>query len=205
MAKVKNILFLDPSASHLAYCIAELTDKDLYIKAVGMLWTKGSWSRGQRFLYMDTSLDALVEGVLSDHVVQEAVTEAYFVNFKQKSGIAVIPTINGFVEKACAKHKVAYSELSASSWRGILKIKKKDGDFKQPTKEMVETYIGKVPAELTSNITKSLRATPHDVTDVLGIAIATAKQKGIDKITLANAAFNPHSIIERLNKLSKEI
>lgn len=202
---MKNVLCIDPSASHLAYVISEVQGDELYIKAAGMLWTKGSWSRGERFLYMDTSLESLIEGIKTDTVPDSVTTEAYFVNFKNKVGVAVIPTINGLIEKNCAKHKVDYSELSASSWRSVLGIKKKNGDFKEPTKHKVEEYIGKVPEEITSNITLKSRNLPHDLTDALAISIARAEQQGIKKVVLANGAFYPFSIIEKLNKISKEI
>lgn len=201
----KNILCIDPSASHLAYVISEIQGDELYIKAVGMLWTKASWNRGQRFLYMDNALDYLIEGTRTEYITDSVMTEAYFVNFKHKSGVAVIPIINGFIEKNCSKYNVKYNELSASSWRGILGIKKKDGDFKAPTRHKVEEYIGTLPPEITSPITMKKRAIPHDLTDALGIAIAHAKQQGINKVVLANSVFYPFTIIEKLNNLAEEI
>jgi len=209
MAGLNNILCLDPASTHLAYTISEIQGDELYIKAIGMVWTKASWHRGQRFLYMDRCLDALIEGIIPDNIIHNTTTEAYFVNFKQRSGVAVVPTINGFIEKTCAKYKVPYSELSSSVWRKELQIKPdktvKTGKYKHPTKLKVEEFIGKVPDTIISNITRKERALPNDVTDALAITIANAKKKGVTKVVLANAAFLPMTTIERFYNIAKEI
>jgi len=211
--KRKTLLAIDPSASHLAYVVADLNPDELYIKAAGMLWTRTKWSRGQRFLYMDSGLDLLVGGAASDLITEEATTEAYFMNPKQLGSAAVIPTINAFVEKSCAKHRVAYNELSASSWRGILGIKaitekvngKTKRDYKKPTADCVRSYIPLLPTEIKSNITLKNREIPHDLTDALAIVIARAKQEGVSKVTVANAAFYPSRVIEKLNLLAHQV
>ncbi len=209
MAKLNNMLCLDPASTHLAYTISEIQGDELYIKAIGMLWTKPKWHRGQRFLYMDRCLDALVEGIIPQNIIHSTTTEAYFVNFKQRSGVAVVPTINGFIEKTCAKYKIPYDEISSSVWRKELQIKPdktvKTGKYKHPTKLKVEEYIGKVPTDIVSNITRKPRALPNDVTDVLAITIANAKRKGVTKVVIANAAYTPMTNIEKFYNIAKEI
>jgi hypothetical protein len=159
---------------------------------------------------MDSCLQELIRGPSNWLCADKVITESFFMNPKLRTGMSVIPTINGFIEKSCAEHKVDYAEVSPSTWRKQLDIKfikdsKGKRDYKTPTKEEVENIIGKLPAEIESNITRKMRATPHDVWDVLAITISEARQQGIEKVEISNSCFLPLTIIEKFNIIVRSI
>lgn len=189
----KRIIVLDPSTSHLAYVYLDLDEKTetATIARAGMLWTKDSWGMGQKLEYMHNALDALIEEDLEEYH-----TEAYFVHFSRPTGISAIPTINNMFKMLIFRKtgKELLKEISPTSWRKTLAIKpdvvagKKD--FKAPTRRKVEQMVGKIPDEVTSNITGKLRATPHDITDAMAIALAIAKEKQYTKFKLNAEVFD---------------
>lgn len=204
-----GFLLIDPSASHLAYCLSELDldKKELYISAVGMLWTKDSWTKAKRYRYMLDAAMILLDGngEVLPHVL---VTESFFMNPKLPMGSAVVPTINALLNMAAEESEVIYQELGPSAWRGILGIKAISiagkRDYKVPTANLVKKSV-KLPETIPSNVNRKERQLPHDVTDVLAIALAVAKHHGITKISTANTAFYPVDLIEKLNKLAEKV
>ncbi len=207
-----KFLAIDPSGSHLAYVLMDLdkTNNTAHLDSIGMVWIGASWSKGQRFLYMNRCLNAIMEGH-SGLIPQEIITEQFFMNPKLRSGVAVIPVINGIIEKACAEYgDIAYHEVPPPTWRstlGVKHINKPEGgrDYKTPTKAIVERYTGPLPEEIKSNITLKPRATPHDIYDALAIAISICKANGYSNYKLSNTAYHNFSLIEKLNKIAKEI
>jgi len=207
--KDQKFLVCDPSASHLSYVLCEYDSKakELFISAVGMLWTKADWSRGNRFLYMNRAFETIIQ---SRYIPTTICSEQYFIaGSKFGAGVAVIPIINGLLEMNCAQFNLKYLEVPPPSWRstlGIKFIKDASGkrDYKTPTKDMVLKSI-QVPEEIESNITRKPRATPHDMFDALAITLAMAKELNVKKVTVDNAAFLPFDLIEKLHNISKEI
>lgn len=205
-----TVLFIDPSASHLSYTMADLDlDKKTFdIFYSSQIWTKPKWSRGQRFRYMQTCINFLVEGKAGS-LPKACVTESFFSNPKQMFGSSVVPTINSFLEMAASKNGVVYQEFGASTWRSILQIKavmtNGKRDYKTPTLDYVEKILGKMPETVVSNITGKDRDFPNDVSDCLAIALAFAKFNGVEKAQLFGATFYPKSYLEQFTELSKEI
>lgn len=204
------ILVTDPSASHLAWClcILDISKGECYIAHAGQLWTKDKWSRGQRYDYMFRCLEALSQGD-KEVTPSVAVTEAFFMNPKLLFSAAVIPTVNAFIEIACSRIKAKYLEFSPTSWRGIVGIKgvkdaKGKKDYKVPTADYVKKFM-KLPDTVPSNINRKERQMPHDVTDVLAMALAIAKFHSCDKIIQSNTCFMPVKWLEKFAKLSEEV
>jgi Holliday junction resolvasome RuvABC endonuclease subunit len=208
---VDSFLTIDPSADHLAYVFIGLDhrNKTVNFESVGMIWSKSTWTKGQRFQYINKALDTLINGNYIS-IPKHIITEQYFMNPKLKSGAAVIPVINGLIEKACAEYgDISYSEVPPPTWRSKLNIKAiRDSndkrDYKTPTKDMVERFID-VPNEIKSNITLNNKSTPHDIFDALAIAIAVCLDNGFIKFEVLNACFNNFTLIDKLNKIAKEI
>jgi Holliday junction resolvasome RuvABC endonuclease subunit len=206
---VHGFLLIDPSAAHLGWALAtlDLDKKELFISAIGMLWTKDSWSKGRRYRYMLQAINQLLQGNVTviPHVV---VTESFFMNPKLPMGSAVVPTINALINMAADENDVLYQEMGPSAWRGILGIKASTitgkRDYKIPTAQLVKKHIT-LPETIQSNINRKDRLLPHDITDVLAIAIAVAKHHGVTKIETSNDAFVPLIILEQLNKLADKI
>jgi len=204
--KTKTILVIDPSASHLAYCLADLNKEknELQIFYVGMLWTKSKWKRGLRFYYVQKCVYHLLNS-LKDALPSAVYVEGFFANPKQMFGSAVIPTINGLIECLTVPYKVAYFEIPPPTWRsnlGIKPIKNSIGkrDYKVPTKAYVESILGKLPDEIPSNSNDKMRTTPSDIADVLAITIAIGKHHGLDKARLWGSTFYPKSALELFKK-----
>ncbi len=204
-----GFLFIDPSAAHLGWTLVQLDldKKELYISAVGMLWTKDSWTKAKRYRYMLDAASILVDGN-AEVTPQVLVTESFFMNPKLPMGSAVVPTINALLSMAAEEKEVMYQELGPSAWRGILNIKSRTvagkRDFKGPTADVVRKDIT-LPSTIPSNVNRKDRLMPHDITDVLAIALAVAKHHGITKVVTGNTAFYPIDMVEKLNKLSEKV
>lgn len=204
-------LYLDPSGSHLAFAYVEIdhSTQSATIFESGMLWTKAKWSRGHRFQYMYSSLKYLIESC--NKIPTYVQTEQFFFNPKLRSGTAVVPIINSYAEMICSRNNRAiYSEVPPPTWRATLGIKHildSNGkrDYKTPTKDKVESIIGKLPNEIKSNITLKMRDLPTDIADVLAIAIAHLKKQGIHTIKRATSCFDINNTIEELNKIAESI
>lgn len=217
--KTQTILVIDPSAAHMAYCIAEinLEEKNMHVWTIGMLWTPGTWEKGKRFTYMLKSL----ETILNEAPIKTAIyTEAFFSNPKAMMGSAVIPTVNGIIELCAYKEstglvKIAYSEVSPSSWRSTLQIKpdmtvdtkgKRKRDYKNPTKRTVESLFKfKMPDEIKSNLNDKTRIIPYDITDCLAITLSIAKEHGISSFTIDDRSFYNFSLHEKFKRIANEI
>lgn len=204
-----GFLFIDPSASHLGWCLAllDLDAKQMYVAATGMLWTKAEWTKAQRYRYMQQSAAILLDGTLEvmPHVI---ITESFFMNPKLPMGSAIVPTINALLDMVAEEKGVIYQELGPSAWRGILGIKaatiKGKRDYKVPTAEAVKKHIN-CPEQIPSNINRKPRLLPHDITDVLAIAIAVAKHHGVTDIVQSNTLFSPLDVIVKLEELARKI
>jgi Holliday junction resolvasome RuvABC endonuclease subunit len=174
-----RILAFDPSGAHMAYAVAhiDLTTKVCTFEAVGMIWTRGTWIRAQRYIYMSAAIAALLAIAKPDMVG----TESFFLNSKLPSGVAVVPIINGFIEAETYRYnKTELNFVGPSTWRKILGIKpvmtNGKRDYKVPTRQVVETLLEfKFPETILSNVTGKERDLPHDVSDVMAIVQAVAK------------------------------
>lgn len=205
-----DVLFIDPSASHLAYVFGhlDLEKKVMNLKYIGMVWTENSFKRGRRFRYMHGAIEMLATRLPADSAI---VTEQYFSNPRMLTGgTAVIPTVNAFLEMAADRWSLAFQEIGAASWRSILGIKmvKANGkrDYKQPTADGVRRLLGKdLPLNIPSNINGKMRKLPNDVTDVLAIALAFAKHHGVVDITMDADAFHPTEILMELSGWAKSL
>jgi hypothetical protein len=205
-----RILVLDPSSSHMAFCIITLDFKlqEVGIETCGMIWTKDSWSKGKKYRYMQQTLRLLAQGDL-EGTPEVIITEAFFSNPNQMMGSAVVPTINAFACMAADEFKLGYLDFGATTWRGILGIKAvKDSagkrDYKVPTANLVSQQV-KLPSEIPSNITRKVRQMPNDITDVLAIALAVGRHHGLNKVTQSHTAFTPFQWLEKLHNLSETI
>lgn len=205
-----TILVLDPSAAHLAYCIAELDSnkKEIYIEHVGMLWASVGWPKGKRFSYIKTCLTELVR---MQPKLDAIYTEGFFVNPKQMFGAAVIPTINGIVEMIAYEQRVDhYEEIPPPSWRALLKIKPtKDEngkrDYKTPTKLAVEAKMGPLPEQVTNNLNSAKqRKTPTDIADCLAITLAIADLNQLTSVKLSNVPFYNFTFLNKVQEINKE-
>lgn len=204
-----GFLLIDPSASHLGWSLVQLDldKKELYISAAGMLWTSDSWTKAQRFRYMLNAAKILLDG--SEEVIPHVlVTESFFMNPKLPMGSAVVPTINALLNMAAEEATVHYQEMGPSAWRGILGIKPVSvngkRDYKTPTANIVKKSI-ELPETIQSNVNRKDRLLPHDITDVLAIALAVAKHHGVKDVKVGNSVFLPFTILDKLHKLAKEV
>lgn len=207
---VVSLLFTDPSASHLAYCLLtlDLAAKEAFITHIGMLWTRSTWSRGQRFKYMQRALEKLINGLARP--LDGCVTEAFFANPKLMFGSSVIPTVNAFIEMACSAHKAGYLEIGPPSWRSVLSVKAiKDEtgkkDYKGPTKTLVELTFGQLPEKILSNLDQKERKLPNDIPDCLAIALAYCKVSGVTQIKIDPNAYTNLALLNELALIGKEI
>lgn len=208
-------MVIDPSASHLAYALVEIDFKEkcIIFNSVGMLWTSSSLEKGQRFSYMRQAISFLMQQEPCPYAVY---TEGFFANPKQMSGSAVIPTVNGIIEMVAAEEslkgpqEVEYFEVSPPSWRAILGIKpnvteiagKKKRDYKIPTKTAVEARINSlIPDQINSNVNLKPRNTPYDISDVMAIALAVAKEHGITRVELSSTCFDNPVILRQLETI----
>ncbi len=207
----QTILVIDPSASHLGYALVDLnlSAQTAEIMRYGMVWTKPSWSKGQRFTYVQAAIKRLLE---TEPFAKAVYTESFFVNPKQMFGSSVIPTINGIIEMTAYQvskagtSTVEYREIPPPAWRATLGIKpditvlptgKKSRDYKEPTKREVERMLGALPTMIKSNINQRERSMPYDVFDVLAIALSICKTSDIQTVSVNHLAtmsfdlFNP--------------
>jgi Holliday junction resolvasome RuvABC endonuclease subunit len=180
----KKILVIDPSASHLAYCIIEFNGGLATVRSANIIWTKDSWSRGKKFTFMQNCISSIIQIEAPDFVY----SEAFFTNPKMKMGSLVIPVINGLIEMICHQHTLPEPEfISPTVWRKVLDIKadKSSGsrDYKGPTKQAVEKFLNmSFPATVISNMTGNSRAFPNDISDVVAIGLAISLESGYKHI-----------------------
>lgn len=219
-SKGNHILCIDPSANHLAYALCHV-NKDtmnMNIVACGMIWTKPTWSRGQRLSYVKHCIQSIIESPINaSQVTVNVYSEGFFVNPSQMIGFSDIPTVNGIIEMICFETQVQpeFSEIPPTEWRKVLSIKpnmdnvlQKDGSFKKkrdykiPTLKAVEQALGKLPDKIISNITLKERDMPYDVSDALAIALAVAKSNGFKPGMVFGSAF---SNLTHINEFQKNI
>lgn len=190
-------LFCDPSINHLAYVITDIDDseKKATIVAYGMVWTKPSWTRGQKYSYLQKVVASMINGTFY-FLPKKVTTESFFANPKMRTGTFTTPVVNGLIEMTCSAYSVEFDEVSPPDWRKVLSIKptKVGGkrDYKEPTKDAVFKYIKKIsfPTTIKSNITLIEREMPHDITDALAIALASYLKKGYTVDFVINEPMN---------------
>ena len=205
-----NILCIDPSGSHMAYAICELdlVDGNFTILNAGMIWTKASYSRPERLSYMQAALNVMINNPpYKEHAVDAVVTESFFSNPKQLTGgTAIVPTINAFIEMAADDAGIKFQEIGATTWRSIIGVKadKSSGkrDYKEPAKRYVELFT-KLPETVPSNLDMRPRKLPHDLTDVLAIALSIAKYHNCARISFDQAWAMPHGYLLRFMQITK--
>lgn len=205
----KHILVIDPSASHLAYSLCEVVDNKFIFNSIGMLWTLDKWKNGQKLFYMYYAFRLLLKKALN---LDSVYSESYFVNFKQRMGVSMIPTVNNLLQMVIfeVKKDIEYAEISASTWRKVLNItpfKFDDGskDYKVPTKLRVcEILSTDLPEMLISNVTGKERALPHDVTDCMAIALSIGKELKCGEFILSKDAFNNSMLLDELRKVKED-
>jgi len=88
--KISKVIAIDPSANHLSYTVAQIDpdNNKFIITAVGMIWTKTSWTKGKRFSYMYKALSHIIREERPDTLY----TEAFFTNSKNENGKSSSPS-----------------------------------------------------------------------------------------------------------------
>jgi Holliday junction resolvasome RuvABC endonuclease subunit len=202
----KRVLFVDPSGSHSAYTVLELTSNSATILCSNMIWTKDTWSKGEKFSYLRKAF----EFVIKYYKVDAVYAEDFFVNPKQPQGSSIIPVVNGIIQMVCFDNNIKeFSLISPTYWRKILDIKpiisinkgKKQRDYKTPTINKVISIIGKISDTIPSNVNTNERQTPHDIYDVLAIAISMCKDNNINKFDKDSKIVYNIDYLERIRNL----
>lgn len=198
-----RILFLDPSSSCLGFCVMQVdyNTHSAQILSAGPLWFGSDWDEGKKLRYIFSAIRNYF--FILNQGVSEIVCEDYFFPMGKNAkvmGSLVVPGIIGVACLAAADEEPAldFTKISAQAWRSELGIqpdksdhptdKQKSGkpkvvkDFKTPVERFVKALIA-LPEEFQSNITGKTRATPNDVTDVIAMATAVLKQRGVTRIT----------------------
>lgn len=209
----ENILVIDPSSEHLAYCVCHPKDEIFTISESGMIWVPSGRSLGNKLSYIYQSLEYLVLNNNIKHIV----TEAFFAPPFRQAGTSVIPTINNNLlmltydlEKGTGT-KISVRVIGSGEWRkhlgsGSVKYVDKHGktkrDFKAPCRDKVITHLGNVlPETLTSNVNLKQKTLPNDITDVLGMAIGIAIEARYPKIVASPDIFKNTKTVSVLNSL----
>jgi Holliday junction resolvasome RuvABC endonuclease subunit len=188
-----NILFLDISSACTGYSIANVnfTGKQVKFTKSGAIWLNPNWSHQEKYSYM---FGVICNYFWVGEAIDYIVVEQYSVNPKKMMGINVVSEMQGAIKAAAWENGVKVTSVLPQTWRKHLQIKRNsEGDFKQPTKDKVLTYV-KVPEESISNITGSSRTTPTDLYDALAIGIAWLIKLGFDdtKMKFDDMKFNDH-------------
>jgi len=204
-----RIVFLDQSSNCTGFAIwsIDYNKKLATLESAGPLWFNDKWGIGKSLAYFFNALRSYIFIVQGG--VTEVIAEEYFFPVGSKvMGSTVIPKFLGVAQLAAADEdpSLDYTEISASSWRGLLGVKPdkiplmdKEGkpvldkrgnqkykrDYKEPVKRYVKQFI-KVPEKFTSNITKNERATPSDLFDSLGMSLAVLQSRGITNFKTAD-------------------
>lgn len=188
-----NILFLDISSACTGYSIANVnfTTKDIKFVKAGAIWLNPDWSHQEKYHYMYHVISTyfwVAEAI--DYIV----VEQYSVNPKKAMGVNVVSEMQGSIKAAAWENGVKVTSILPQTWRKHLQIKKNsEGDYKEPTKQKVLTYVA-VPEESISNITGQTRNTPSDLYDAVALALGWLIKLGFDqtKIKFDNMRFNDH-------------
>lgn len=185
-----NILFLDVSSTCTGYAIHNVNflKKEAKMVKYGALWLDQNWKHEEKYVYM---YNALVNYFWIVEQIDYIVVEQYSINPKKLMGIHVVPEMIGVIKCAAMENGVKVASILPQSWRATLKIKRENGDWKEPTKKKILEYLD-VPETSISNITRNTRNTPNDVYDAVAISIAWLYRLGISFVKFDNAAFNSH-------------
>ncbi len=202
------LLILDPSGEHLGWTIMKLKSGTATITNCGMLYASSSWELGRRLHYLYKCLKFLIQHFKVNHIV----TEDFVIPKFRQSGITVIPTIINNLKMLCwelaPKGELGLTEVSVPTWRrhlsisaiplldkkGKIVLNKKNKpvqDWKTPCATKVQEILKlKLPKEILANTSLSLRATPSDIGDVLGIAVGQAIELHYPKIVANSDLFD---------------
>lgn len=180
-----NILFLDLSSACTGYSVVTLdfVAKSASFKKSGAIWFNNEWKNQEKYSYI---FNAIVNYFNIVDQIDFCVCEAYMLNPKKRMGSLVGPEMHGAVQVALAEIGVTYMTMPVQTWRKHLGVRKDStGDYKNPTKIEVEKFV-KLPEEIMSNITRSMRSLPNDLVDAIGISLGTLKKWGITNIDFSN-------------------
>lgn len=175
-----NLLFMDLSSNCTGYCLVKTNFENKSAKFVnaGAIWFDPDWKNQDKYHYLYNAITNYFNIVGQ---VDYCIAEAYMINTKRLMGCQVGPELHGALQVSLAEIGVKYSTVPVSTWRKMLGIKKNsEGDFKEPTKILVEQYVD-LPEKVSSNITGGERNLPNDLTDAIAIALGSLKKLGIDK------------------------
>jgi Holliday junction resolvasome RuvABC endonuclease subunit len=206
----ENVLVLDPSSEHMAYCIVNPLNGVFNIIKCGMIYCSSGWTMGKKLNYI---YDAIMFLVL-DNSIKHIITEAFFIPFgKRQMGVTIIPTINNILKMLAYNifketgGYISVIEVPTTTWRkwlgsGSVKDDKGKRDFKEPCRVKVIEHLGDIlPQDVMSNTNLKPRKLPHDITDCLGIAIAHGLELRYPKIVASPDLFNDNKTLNILNSL----
>lgn len=188
-----NVLFLDISSACTGYSIANVnfTSKQVKFTKAGAIWLDPDWSHQEKYNYMfHVVCNYFWVGEAIDYIV----VEQYSVNPKKMMGINVVSEMQGSIKAAAWENGVKVSSILPQTWRKQLQIKKNaEGDYKEPTKNKVLSYV-QVPVQSISNITNISRQTPSDLYDAVAIGMGWLIKLGYDdtKMKFDGIKFNDH-------------
>lgn len=170
-------LFLDISSTCTGWAVASMDRKTrkAKIKKAGVMWFHKDWDHGRKYKEIQ---DFILNVAYIQFRIQNIVAEGYMVNPKRAMGTLVIPEATGAVKACCyeAAIPLGFRTILPQSWRSALGIKKNKKiagtkAWKEPTKEIIENILGKLPETVMNNITGKERATPYDLYDALGVCL----------------------------------
>ena len=204
-------LFLDISSTCTGYTIAKMEGRKVTISRAGVMWFDSKVDNGRKYFELQQAIGEFY----SINAITDIIYEAYHVNPSQVGNSLVVPEMIGAVRAAA--HDVwgmplGTESISPTKWRGILGIKpiktpklnkqgvqlktksgrpQYDRDYKTPTINYLDImFDNKIPKQLISNVTGSVRATPSDMYDSISICIAWSKQFGCDQFIIKEGAFD---------------
>lgn len=185
-----TILFLDISSTCTGFsCVmVNFATKKARIVNAGAIWFDDKMNQQDKCGYF---YDMIVNYFNIIHKVDYIVAEAYMINPKKLMGSLVSPEIHGALKAAGSEIGTKVVTFPVQSWRSELGVKKKNDDYKKPTKDKVLEFV-KIPDKVTSNITKGQRNTPSDLFDALGLAIGFLKRIGIKHYNFSGLEIQPH-------------
>lgn len=185
-----TLLFLDISSTCTGFtCVlVNFSTKKARIVNAGAIWFDPDMKQQDKCGYF---YDMIVNYFNIIHKIDYVVAEAYMINPKKLMGSLVSPEIHGALKAAGSEIGTKVVTFPVQSWRSELGVKKKNDDYKKPTKDKVLEYV-KVPEKVTSNITKGERNTPSDLYDALGLALGFLKRIGIKHFNFSGIEYQPH-------------
>jgi len=218
------LLFIDPSSEHCAFAVATLKNGDFTITNCGMLYASSSWELGQKLYYIYQGLKLIIKHFSITHVI----TEDFVMPSFRQSGVSVLPTINNNLkmlawELSLDEFKLTVEFISVSTWRHTLGISgepaldkkgqlvlnkkgKPKKDFKVPTRRKVAELLKiELPVTILSCSNLKEKPLPHDITDCLAIACASAIGMHYPRVTSSPKMFKNEELLTKLYKMRKKV